>query len=132
MGMERIRKKVLVVDDNPSSADMFSSILRLEGYDVITAYSAEHALKIALEHSPHAASTDIDLKDRICGIELMRRLHKIVPGIAVCVMSGHMPEERRQKAIEEGAYAALSKPINLDHYLLTMAEGVNRSKVALN
>ena len=130
--MEHIRKKVLVVDDDRSSADTLSTILREEGYDVITAYSPKEALEKAREHSPHAVSTDIDLKARICGIELMRQLHEIVPGIAVCVMSGAMPEERRQEAIAKGAYAVLSKPITLDHYLLTMAEGIDRSKVSLN
>lgn len=130
--MDRIQPKVLVVDDDKVQADLWSDILREEGYVVITAYSVADALQKAREHNPHAASTDVDLRDRICGIELMRELQKIVPGIAVCVMSGDMHKQRAQEATASGAYAALSKPVTLDHYVQTMAQGIDLSTVSLN
>ena len=47
-------RTILIVDDDPSVTETFERMLRLEGYHVVTALSAEAGLNQAERSQPHA------------------------------------------------------------------------------
>jgi len=47
-------RTILIVDDDPSVTETFERMLRLEGYHVVTALSAEAGLNQAQKSHPHA------------------------------------------------------------------------------
>ena len=51
--------RVLIVDDDVSVTDTFSRMLRLEGYEVWAALSADEGLSLAQTHRPHAVILDL-------------------------------------------------------------------------
>src|ERR1700727_3850495 len=57
------RVRVLVVDDEPSLAELLSSVLRYEGWAVQTAGSGADAVKAGREFRPDAVVLDIMLPD---------------------------------------------------------------------
>ena len=65
--------RVLVVDDEPSLAELLSSVLRYEGWSVRTAGDGAEAVRTGREFRPDAVVLDIMLPD-FDGIEVMRRL----------------------------------------------------------
>ena len=65
--------RVLVVDDEPSLAELLASVLRYEGWNVLTAGSGADAVRTAREFRPDAVVLDIMLPD-FNGLEVMRRL----------------------------------------------------------
>src|SRR5689334_22572387 len=65
--------RVLVVDDEPSLAELLSSVLRYEGWNVRTAANGAEAVRTGREFRPDAVVLDIMLPD-FDGIEVMRRL----------------------------------------------------------
>jgi two-component system OmpR family response regulator len=65
--------RVLVVDDEPSLAELLSSVLRYEGWSVRTAGSGTEAIKAGREFRPDAVVLDIMLPD-FDGLEVMRRM----------------------------------------------------------
>ena len=73
--------RVLVVDDEPSLAELLASVLRYEGWTVHTAGNGADAVRTAREFRPDAVVLDIMLPD-FSGLEVMRRLRaEITPGM---------------------------------------------------
>jgi CheY-like chemotaxis protein len=52
-------RTILIVDDDPSVTETFERMLRLEGYQVVTALSAEAGLNQAERSHPHAIILDL-------------------------------------------------------------------------
>ena len=81
--------RVLVVDDDPGLLNLFSQILRKEGYDLATADNAKEALRIIREcpDRPHLLLSDVEMPG-MSGIELARRMAAETPEVPVILMSG--------------------------------------------
>ena len=52
-------RTILIVDDDRSVADTFARMLKLEGFGVVTALSAESGLELAESTRPHAIILDM-------------------------------------------------------------------------
>src|SRR5260370_41093126 len=78
--------RVLVVDDEPSLAELLASVLRYEGWDVRTAGSGADAVRTAREFRPDAEVLDVMLPD-LGGIEVMRRLRAASPQACVLFLT---------------------------------------------
>ena len=66
-------RTILIVDDDPSVTETFERMLRLEGYHVVTALSADAGLNQAEKTNPHAII--LDLRMPLCdGLGFLRRL----------------------------------------------------------
>jgi CheY-like chemotaxis protein len=64
---------VLLVDDNADAVEALAELLRMEGYEVISAHSAESALERVDAFRPHCALLDIGLP-KMNGYDLARAL----------------------------------------------------------
>ena len=106
--MER-RCQVLYVDDHDDSALMFRTLLGYSNHDVVTAGTAEKALELAREREFDLYVVDKRLPDG-SGLELCKRLNESTPGIPVILYSGEAYEVVRQKALDAGARAYVTKP----------------------
>src|SRR6266550_355532 len=65
--------RVLVVDDEPSLAELLASVLRYEGWEIRTAGDGASAVRAARDFRPDAVVLDIMLPD-FDGLEVMRRV----------------------------------------------------------
>ena len=65
--------RILVVDDEPSLAELLASVLRYEGWDIRTAADGASAVRTAREFRPDAIVLDIMLPD-FSGLEVLRRV----------------------------------------------------------
>jgi DNA-binding NtrC family response regulator len=81
--------RVLVVDDDPGLLNLFSQILRKEGYDLATADNARDALRLIDEcpHRPHLLISDVEMPG-MSGTELARRMAAEHSDVPVLLMSG--------------------------------------------
>ena len=64
---------MLIVDDDPATVDIFAEVLRLEGYEVRTALSAEAGLRAVHASRPDAILVDFGLP-LANGVTFLRRL----------------------------------------------------------
>ena len=108
--------RVLVVDDEPSLAELLSSVLRYEGWDVQTAASGTEAVRTAREFRPDAVVLDIMLPD-FNGLEVMRRLRAEVPQICVLFLTARDAVEDRVAGITAGGDDYVTKPFSLEEVL---------------
>ena len=70
---ERTTSKILIVDDDEGVTQTFARMLRLEGYQVRTAVSAEKGLIEAAESHPDAIILDLRMP-LVDGLGFLRRL----------------------------------------------------------
>jgi DNA-binding response OmpR family regulator len=68
-----IAATILIVDDDEGVTQTFARMLRLEGYQVRTAVSAESGLKVAEESHPDAIILDLRMP-LVDGLGFLRRL----------------------------------------------------------
>ncbi len=117
-------RRVLVVDDDPSSAQGLALILTHEGYEVRTAADGESALAIAATFEPGAILSDLDLPG-IDGHELARRVCRnqaIVARLRILVaVSGKSEADVRRQSREAGFARHFAKPIDPEAILALLA-----------
>ncbi|QHN05054.1 response regulator [Granulicella sp. WH15] len=101
-------RRLLVVDDETLVADTLTDIFRKNGFEVRTAYSADTALEIAREFTPHLLLCDIDMPSRD-GLELMSDIGRELPGCPILVLTGFY---NRLTGVHERA-GTLQQPVNI-------------------
>jgi DNA-binding response OmpR family regulator len=77
------------VDDDVSVTDTFSRMLRLEGYEVWAALSADEGLNLAQTHRPHAVILDLRMP-LTSGLQFLRAV-RAIPGLTntpVAIVTG--------------------------------------------
>jgi two-component system, OmpR family, response regulator ResD len=73
MAGRAVRRTVLVVDDEPTIAEVVSRYLERAGYDAVSAADGAAALRMAAERRPDLVVLDLMLPE-IDGLEVLRRL----------------------------------------------------------
>ncbi len=116
-------KLMLVCDDNRDAADTLSEVLRLLGYQVVTAYDGAGAETAMRAVSPSALFLDLSMPDTT-GYELLKKLRDIsgthrTPAFAI---SGFGNEEHRRRTQAAGFSSHLTKPVALDRLRQALAE----------
>jgi CheY-like chemotaxis protein/anti-sigma regulatory factor (Ser/Thr protein kinase) len=109
-----VRRRVLIVDDNVDAADSLAMLLKAEGHEAETAYSASSALEAIERLRPEIVLLDVGLP-QIDGYEIARRLRtsNTVPGIRLIALTGYGREEDRERARLAGFDGHLLKPADM-------------------
>jgi two-component system OmpR family response regulator len=69
--------KVLIVEDDPGTADIYARILRFDNYDVRTALDAETAWRLAVDERPAFDAMIVDLRmPAVDGVSLLRQIRE--------------------------------------------------------
>src|SRR6202167_6607248 len=120
--------RVLVVDDEPSLAELLSSVLRYEGWNVRTAGNGADAVRAAREFRPDAVVLDIMLPD-VGGIEVMRRLRAEIPQVCVLFLTARDAVEDRVAGITAGGDDYVTKPFSLEEVLARLRGLLRRANL---
>jgi len=105
--------RILVVDDEPSLAELLTMALSYEGWEVRSAGDGTAALRIAAEFGPDAVLLDISLPD-FDGVEVLRRLRADRPSLPVLFLTARDSAEDRAAGLRAGADGYLTKPFSLE------------------
>jgi two-component system, OmpR family, KDP operon response regulator KdpE len=105
-----VQPLVLAVDDEAPMLRLIKLELSNRGFRVVTASTAEDALKIAEQQRPDVVVLDLMMPD-ISGLELMRRMRERTQ-VPVLLLTGMARDEDKIKGLEMGADDYLVKPFN--------------------
>ena len=100
--------RVLVVDDDPAMVGMVAMLLGSEGFEVVTAYDGEAALRKMREDSPDLVVLDMQLP-RLSGDDVTRRIRE-TSALPIIMLTGRKEEEEKARLLELGADDYLTKP----------------------
>jgi DNA-binding response OmpR family regulator len=103
---------LLLVEDDESIAAGLRAALRSQGHDVRVSTTAEAALAACRDRPPQLALVDLGLPD-MDGIELCRRLRRLLPHLVVVVLTARTEEVDVVVALDAGADDYLTKPVRL-------------------
>ena len=109
-GMETATARILVVEDDPSLAEVVGRYLSREGFDVTCAADGASGLSQALATLPDLVVLDLMLP-HIDGLEVCRRLRAVAP-IPVVMLTARGGEEDRIEGLELGADDYVAKPFS--------------------
>ncbi|MEK6619700.1 MAG: response regulator transcription factor [Chloroflexota bacterium] len=99
---------VLIVDDDRSMVGMVAALLGDEGYDLITAYDGETALRRHADDLPDLVILDRRLP-RLDGDEVCRRIRGSAD-TPILMLTGERGSDERAKLLDLGADDYLEKP----------------------
>jgi len=121
------KANILVVDDNISLCKTMSMILKRNGYSVTIAVDGQEAINRVRERPFDVTFMDFKVSG-MDGVMVCRRIREIRPDSVVIMMTGYSVEDLLDKALQEGAYAALVKPLNMDEVLRMVDEIIDRKR----
>ncbi|MBN1583231.1 MAG: response regulator [Anaerolineae bacterium] len=119
------KARIIVVDDEVGMCEFLRYLLEGEGYQVDYAHSGIDALeklKAKLDSEPfHLVLADIRMPG-MDGLELLRKVKEIDPGIVFVVMTGFASLETAIKVIKYDGYDYLVKPFDDTDKILAVIE----------
>ena len=101
--------RVLLVDDNEPYRNAFRRNLAFQGFDVIEAESAEQALAQIRENKPDVMVTDLQMRTRTEGLDLIRDARSITPLMPIIMISAVGTFEEGAEATRLGAMLVVAK-----------------------
>jgi CheY-like chemotaxis protein len=103
--------RILLVDDFADAREMYTTYLRYDGFDVVTAATAAEALALAEAERPDLILMDAGLPG-MTGWEAITVLKRnpMTRSIPVLMLTGHVLQESQDRAAEAGADGFIPKP----------------------
>lgn len=106
--------KLLIIDDEEATVDMLSTFLEIYGYETVGAYNGDDGLVLAKVESPTLIISDL-MMPNVDGLELCRRVRQsdTLKALPIIIISARTDQRTIDQALEQGANAYLTKPIDL-------------------
>jgi DNA-binding NtrC family response regulator len=117
--------QILVVDDEAAQREILRTILVAEGYQVELAKSAAEALEKSARKRFDLVLTDLRMPGAD-GLSLVRDLSREDPPTLVIVMTGFGSLDSAEKAMMQGAFDYLAKPLERDDLLRIVGRAFDR------
>ena len=107
---------VLLVDDEDMIIDIGEKILKMMGYDVMTATSGRDALELYKENQIKIDLVVLDMiMPGISGGETYDRLKGINPNVKVLLSSGYSMDGQASEILKRGCSGFIQKPFRMSH-----------------
>ncbi|MBA7582814.1 Polar-differentiation response regulator DivK [subsurface metagenome] len=108
-----MKKRILIVEDNPQNMSLMEMLLRAKGYILLKAIDGEEAMDMATTKRPDLILMDVQLP-KMSGLEVTRRLRQLPAfnHIPIIAITAYAMKGDKEKFIGAGCDAYLPKPIN--------------------
>ncbi len=120
--------KILLIDDEELFREDFALLLRNEGYECITAESAEEGLKAVIEELPDIVFSDIVMPGK-SGIDILQDINRSNPDGSVIIMTSFGTLETAIKAFRYGAVDYILKPIEIEEVLIKIERIISHKEL---
>jgi DNA-binding response OmpR family regulator len=111
--------KVLYVDDEEDFVRTMAERMEMRSLGGDVALSGEAALQMLEGDVPDVMVLDLRMPG-LDGLEVLRRVRAAYPQVAVIVMTGRGTEQDEARAKELGAFAYLTKPVDINRLMETV------------
>ena len=120
--------KILVIDDDDLGREALAKLLRSSGYEVTSAATGESALDFIEREHYQVIVSDLFLPDK-SGLDILQNVQKISPSTEVIVVTGHASAQTAVRAMKEGAFDYITKPIDFDELKIVISKALEKQKL---
>jgi DNA-binding response OmpR family regulator len=119
--MNEIRRKVLIVDDEPNIVTALEFLLKRSGYDVLLATNGAEALEQVERHRPDVVLMDVMMPIK-SGYEVCQRMREQpdLAQIKIVMLSAKGSEAEVSKGLSLGADLYITKPFSTQELVETI------------
>ncbi|MRR36836.1 sigma-54-dependent Fis family transcriptional regulator, partial [bacterium] len=117
-------KKILVIDDDSSIRETLDLYLTEEGYTVETAATGTDGLNKFTQKTPDVVILDIRLPD-VNGFRILEDLREEDENVKVIMITAHHDMESTIKAMKEGAFDYIHKPVDVNELDIAIKKAVH-------
>ena len=104
---------ILIIDDEKNIREGLAADFEMDGYNVKIAANGKEGLDLISRGDIDLVITDLRMPGSVSGEQVLREVTTKMPGIPVIVLTGHGSIDAAVKAMQDGAYDFLTKPLNL-------------------
>ena len=116
---------ILVVDDDPNMTGTVGDILKLKGFEPVTALTGRDALRMLEDHHIEVALIDLRLGE-VSGLDVLREIRARSPETECILLTGHATQNSAIEAIQLGAFGYFQKPFDIEQVLLSVQRAVEK------
>ena len=120
--------KILVIDDDDSGREALTMLLQSAGYEVTSAATGESALDLIDREQYQVIVSDLFLPDK-SGLDILQNVQKVSPSTEVIVVTGHASAQTAVRAMKEGAFDYITKPIDFDELKIVVSKALEKQKL---
>jgi DNA-binding NtrC family response regulator len=120
--------KILLVDDEAPSREALALLLKNAGYGITGAGSGREAFELLAGTSFDIVITDLFLPD-LNGIDILKQAKSLSPSMEVILITGHASAETAVRAMKEGAFDYITKPLNLDELRIIIEKALEKRRL---
>jgi CheY-like chemotaxis protein len=127
------QKTVVIVEDEPDTAEMFIEMMRLAGYQVYNSYAGAPAIALIANKKPDAVILDIMMPD-LSGLEVMKYMQRdpSLAEIPVVVVSAKTLPTDIQAGLRAGAVNYLTKPVTYSDLKQAIVDAIHSASQQAN
>ena len=123
-----MEKRVLIIDDEPSTLEMLRAELEQKNYDIITETSPEAGLKQLAQSDVRVVLSDINMRG-MSGVELCRQVGELREDTPVIMMTAFATIEAAVASMRAGAYDFITKPIEPEDLAFTIERAIKHQEL---
>ncbi len=115
--------RILIVEDEPSTLNVLSTLLKTEGYDVTAVDNGNQAIQLLDTVQFDLMLSDIHMTP-VDGMELLKRAHDRQPEMAVIMLTGYASVETAIQSLKLGAFDYVTKPFKVDELFVSVQKAI--------
>jgi two-component system, OmpR family, response regulator len=105
--------RILLVDDEVAFANNIAKLISKRGYEVMTVYNGESAVKAVEENEFDVIVLDLKMPG-LDGMATLKQIKKRQPQVEVIILTGHGSMDSGIDGIQLGAFDFIMKPVRFD------------------
>lgn len=118
---------ILIIDDDTGLQKTLADILRLKGYETLTAGNGAEAVAILESNAVNVAMVDLGLPD-IPGIDLLYKVKMTCPATEAIILTANATLDSAIEATNRGAFSYLLKPYDIETLLLQIQRALEKQR----
>ncbi|HSN67932.1 MAG TPA: sigma-54 dependent transcriptional regulator, partial [Thermoanaerobaculia bacterium] len=121
--------RILIIDDEEVLREVLEAVLRREGFDVLSAASAEEGLSLLDREEVDLIILDMMLPG-MSGAEALRVVKETDPDIPVVIITAYSSIDGAIDAMKRGAFHYIPKPFKNEEVILTVNKALEQRRLS--